>query len=70
MAVTSTYTVTGMTCDGCENAVKRTLQQLPGVDDVKASHSENLVGITFDPDKVDAATIKERIAGLGYEVMP
>ena len=63
-------TVTGMSCGGCENAIKRTLHQLAGVDDVKASHRENLVGVTFDPDKVDAATIKERIAGLGYEVSP
>ena len=63
-------TVTGMTCGGCETAVKRTLQQLAGVDDVKASHADNLVGVTFDPDKVDAATIKGRIASLGYEVAP
>jgi copper chaperone CopZ len=63
-------TVNGMTCGGCETAVKRTLQQLDGVDDVKASHSDNLVGVTFDPDKVDAATIRNRIAGLGYEVIP
>ena len=63
-------TVTGMTCGGCETAVKRTLQQLSGVDDVKASHSDNLVGVTFDPDKVTAAEIRERIAGLGYEVTP
>jgi copper chaperone CopZ len=63
-------TVKGMTCGGCENAVRRTLQRLAGVDEVKASHSENLVGVTFDPDKVDAATIKDRIAELGYEVIP
>ena len=63
-------TVRGMTCGGCENAVRQTLRQLDGVDDVKASHEENLVGVTFDPDKVDASTIKERISELGYEVAP
>jgi copper chaperone CopZ len=63
-------TVSGMTCGGCENAVRQTLRQLDGVEDVKASHEQNLVGVTFDPDKVEASTLRERIASLGYSVAP
>jgi len=39
--------VTGMTCGGCENAVKRTLQKLDGVTEVTASHAQEAVGVTF-----------------------
>ena len=63
-------TVTGMTCGGCESAVTRALQQVDGVDEVTASHAANLVGVTFDPDKVTPAVLKEKIAQLGYAVAP
>ena len=59
-----------MTCGGCENAVKKALQQVDGVEDVSASHKANLVGVTYDADKVTRATLKERIEALGYEVAP
>ena len=61
-------TVTGMTCGGCESAVKRALQQVEGVEDVSASHAANLVGVTYDPDKVTRAKVKEKIEALGYAV--
>ena len=61
-------TVTGMTCGGCESAVKRALQQVEGVEDVSASHAANLVGVTYDPDKVTRAMVKEKIEALGYAV--
>jgi copper chaperone len=61
-------TVTGMTCGGCENAVKRAVRQLEGVEDVVASHSANEVGVTFDEGKVSAVSIRERIQSLGYSV--
>lgn len=61
-------TVTGMTCGGCENAVKRALQQLPGVHQVSASHLGNEVNVTFDEATVTPQTIRERIEALGYTV--
>ena len=36
----SSLSVTGMSCGGCENAVKRTLMKLDGVRAVTASHAE------------------------------
>ena len=59
-----------MTCSGCENAVKRALGQLEGVEDVSASHGANLVGVRYDTDKVTRAMVQERIEALGYEVAP
>jgi copper chaperone CopZ len=63
-------TVTGMTCGGCEHAVKRALQQIEGVENVTASHSANRVGVTFDAGKVSPLVLKARIEALGYEVAP
>jgi copper chaperone len=65
---TLNFTVTGMTCGGCENAVKRAVRQLDGVEDVTASHSAKQVDVTFDEGKVNAAKIRERIESLGYAV--
>ena len=61
-------TVTGMTCGGCENAVKRAVRQLAGVEEVTASHAANQVDVTFDGSKVNAGMIRERIETLGYGV--
>jgi len=63
-------TVTGMTCGGCENAVRRTLLKTTGVEAVEASHAESTVNVTFDDSRVTPAVLKEKIEGLGYEVMP
>ena len=70
MSETLQLTVTGMTCGGCENAVKRTLLQTDGVEEVTASHDANLVGVTFDPGKVTPAVVRETIEALGYDVAP
>jgi copper chaperone CopZ len=70
MAETLQLTVTGMTCGGCENAVKFSLQQLNGVQAVTASHKANVVDVTFDETKVTPAVIKTTIEGLGYDVAP
>ena len=61
-------TVTGMTCGGCENAVKRAVRQLAGVEEVTASHAADQVDVTFDGSKVNAGMIRERIETLGYSV--
>ena len=70
MADTLQLKVTGMTCGGCENSVRRTLQQLDGVEDVAASHTAGTVGVRFDPGKVTPSLLKERIELLGYTVAP
>ena len=59
-----------MTCGGCENAVKRALGQLEGVEDVSASHTANLVGVRYDTGKVTRSMVREKIEALGYEVAP
>lgn len=65
---TVTLRVTGMTCGGCENAVKRAVGRLEGVLDVTASHQESRVAVTFDPGTASVDAIKQRIRAAGYSV--
>jgi copper chaperone len=60
--------VSGMTCGGCENAVKRTLLKLEGVHEVTASHRDALVMVRYETDKVGPAMIQSKIESLGYRV--
>jgi copper ion binding protein len=64
--MTHTLHVTGMTCGGCENAVKRAVGKLAGVESVDASAPEQRVTVSFDAGQVDLAAIKAKINGLGY----
>jgi copper chaperone len=63
-----TLKVNGMTCGGCENAVKRALAQVPGVETVHASHTDALVDVTYDPAKAGPAQFRQKIEAIGYEV--
>ncbi|MGE0815438.1 MAG: heavy-metal-associated domain-containing protein [Vicinamibacterales bacterium] len=68
MSTTVTLPVHGMTCGGCENAVKRAVGAMPGVSAVGASHRDNQVTVTFDPASVAASDIEAKITTLGYRV--
>ena len=60
--------VSGMTCGGCENAVKRTLMQLQGIEAVIASHRQDSVDVTYNNGQVTPERIKHAIEALGYQV--
>jgi copper ion binding protein len=61
-----TLHVTGMTCGGCENAVKRALARIEGVVNVSASHTENRVVVEYDAAKIDRTRIADAINKAGY----
>jgi copper chaperone len=58
--------VTGMTCGGCENAVKRTLLKLEGVEAVAASHEQNAVTVVYEPARISPERMARAIQDLGY----
>jgi copper chaperone len=68
MSKTLHLTVAGMTCGGCENAVKRALGQIQGVEHVSASHAKNEVDVTFDDARVTPDVVRQKIETLGYKV--
>ena len=62
-----TLTVHGMTCGGCENAVKRAVSTLPGVTNVTASHRDKQVTLDYDPALTTREQIVKQIESAGYQ---
>lgn len=65
---TSTYTVSGMTCGHCVNAVTSEIGQLPGVDDVRVDLGSGTVTVTSQAP-LDAAAVTAAVEEAGYEVV-
>jgi len=68
--VTQTFDVEGMTCGGCEVAVRAAVGKLDGIEKVTASHEEGTAEVTYDPDQVTTEAIVEAIKKLGYAAEP
>ncbi len=67
---TATLKITGeqtMHCGGCENTIKFTLGQLPGIQQVDATHKTQLITLTFDPQTVDIERIYQELDWVGYQ---
>ncbi|GID26353.1 heavy-metal-associated domain-containing protein [Paractinoplanes brasiliensis] len=67
MAVTSTYTVTGMTCGHCVQAVTGELSALPGVDGVQVDLASGAVTVTSEAPLEDEA-VRAAVDEAGYEL--
>ncbi|GLY00744.1 MULTISPECIES: heavy-metal-associated domain-containing protein [Actinoplanes] len=67
MAVTSTYTVTGMTCEHCVQAVTTEISALPGVAGVLVDLPSGGVTVTSDTP-LDAEAVREAVDEAGYEL--
>jgi len=63
-----TIPVHGMTCEGCENAVKKSVQKLDGIAEISASHSDSVAIVKFDKAMVTPEEIKGKIKEAGYTV--
>ncbi|MEV0729424.1 MULTISPECIES: cation transporter [Polymorphospora] len=67
MPVTNTYTVAGMTCGHCVQAVTAELTALPGVSDVRVELPTGTVSVTSDaPLALD--TVRAAVDEAGYEL--
>ncbi len=64
---TSTYTVVGMTCSHCVNAVTEEVGQLPGVTDVGVELATGRLTVTSDSDLDDTA-VSAAVEEAGYEL--
>lgn len=52
-----TLKITGMTCGGCEGAVKVAAKKVDGVKAVTASHKTGTAEVTYDPQKTSPEAI-------------
>jgi copper ion binding protein len=64
VSTTATYTVTGMTCHHCVNAVTEEVSEIPGVTDVKVELDTGRLEVTSD-DPIDFDRIVEAVAEAG-----
>lgn len=63
-----TVKVTGMTCSGCEAAVKIAAKQIDGVTAASASYAKGTADVTYDPAKTSPEAIAKAIAAkTGYK---
>jgi copper chaperone CopZ len=64
---TSTYTVVGMTCGHCVNAVTGEVSQVPGVTAVDVDLASGGLTVTSDAP-VDDSAVHAAVEEAGYEV--
>jgi copper chaperone len=64
---TSTYTVTGMTCGHCVNAVTEEVTALPGVTAVDVELASGRLTVTSDTP-VDDDAVRAAVDEAGYEL--
>jgi copper chaperone CopZ len=60
--------VEGMTCAHCEQAVKRALEALPGVQEARASAAQGTATVKVEPGKADRAAMARAIQEAGYRL--
>lgn len=62
------FSVTGMTCTGCEGHVAHALNEVDGVLSAEASYEEGKAIVIFDPEKTELAVLEAAINSTGYKV--
>ena len=60
--------VDGMTCDGCENAIKAGVESLDGIASVESSFEEGWTKVKYDKAVTSAEDIEGKITDTGYTV--
>lgn len=65
---TITLAVEGMTCTGCENTVKASVEKIPGIASANASFKDKTVVIAFDSTRAGINDMSTAITTVGYEV--
>ncbi len=63
---TLTLDVQNMTCATCPITVKKALQQVPGVSEVKIDYAHKTATVRIDPDKAGAAMLTKATANAGF----
>ena len=67
MAITTTFTVRGMTCDHCVRAVQTEVTAVPGVSAATVDLATGRLVVT-SAAPVDATAVRAAVEEAGYEV--
>jgi len=65
MSSTATYTVVGMTCNGCVNKVTNAVTGVEGVEDVDVDVSDGTLEVI---GTADDAAVRAAVAQIGYKI--
>lgn len=63
------FTISGMTCAGCEQHIKTDIQKLKGVVSSEVSYSKENAIIQFDTTQLTISQITKNIQATGYRVV-
>lgn len=63
------FSVSGMTCSGCEAHVEHAVNELDGVIEVSTTYEEGKAVVKYDASKTNLEEIKEAINRTGYKVV-
>lgn len=63
-----TLNVEGMTCEGCENAIKAGVETLDGIATVESSFEEGWTKVKYDKAQTSMEAIEGKITDTGYTV--
>lgn len=66
--VRTTFTVSGMHCDGCSGAISEALGAIEGVTEASADHQAGTAVAVHRPDLVPVERLSAEIESLGYTV--
>jgi copper chaperone len=66
MSNTATYTVAGMTCNGCVNKVTNAVIDLEGVEDVDVDVSTGTLEVV---GAADDGAVRAAVAKVGYQIV-
>jgi copper chaperone len=62
-----TIKVEGMTCAGCVRNVTKLLKALPGVSGAHVSLERESATVEYDPEQVDAVTMRQAVEDAGFD---
>lgn len=66
--VETTINVGGMHCDMCEKSIEKGVNQLQGIEFVKASLNDSTAKVKFDASKTNLTEIEKAIEKRGYSI--
>jgi copper chaperone len=63
---TAQLKVTGMTCNGCVNTVRKALKDVPGVQDAEVNLESGNAKVTYDPARASTEAMVTAVGQAGY----
>jgi len=70
MDTSRTYTVEGMTCEGCTGHIRTAVGALPNVKAVEVSYADGTATVVFEGDAVDDEAVTQAVESAGYTARP